>query len=107
MPALAADVTFDADTTLDLSDPDVDIIVRNGSTVDSITPSTGTISVTMSTDETLTLRSNDRKSMSHNSTFAASFKCSDSYSELTITGGTGSNTFTVSVSSGTCATANS
>lgn len=107
MPALAADVTFDADTTLDLSNPDVDIIVRNGTTVDSITPSAGTISITMSTGETLTLRSNDRKSMSHNSSFASSFTCADSYSELTITGGTGSNTFTVSVSSGTCSTANS
>lgn len=102
-PALAAnELTFDADTTIDLTDPDVNITVMSGSIVDSITPGAGTISVTMSNGGQLTLRSSDRKTLSNDSSFQSAFICGDTNSELQITGGTGTNTFTVTVSSTAC-----
>lgn len=104
-PAKAAnDLTFDADTTIDLTDPDVNITVMSGSIVDSITPGAGTISVTMSNGGQLTLRSSDRKTLSNDSSFQSAFICGDTNSELQVTGGTGTNTFTVTVSSTACTT---
>ncbi|MFH0853943.1 MAG: hypothetical protein V1891_00400 [bacterium] len=100
----ANEVIFDADTTIDLTDPDVNITVMNGSIVDSITPGAGTISVTMSNGGQLTLRSSDRKTLSNDSSFQSTFICGDTNSELQVTGGTGTNTFTVTVSSTACTT---
>jgi len=107
-PALAAnELVFDADTTIDLSDPDTDLTILNNSQVDSMTRNAGSVDFTMSTDGKLTIRSSARKTMSHNSTaLPVNYTCGSSYSEITIPAlvGVSASTFRITITSDTCTT---
>lgn len=107
-PALAANqLTFNADATIDLTNPDVNITVMNGSIADSITPGAGTISITISSGGSITLRSADRKTLSQDSALSSTFTCGLSASELQITGGANATTLTVTVASDACTSSSS
>ncbi|MBI4812535.1 hypothetical protein HY798_03830 [Candidatus Falkowbacteria bacterium] len=106
--ALAAnDLTLSTDAIIDLSSPDVNLTVPSASTVDSLTVNTGSLNVTMSDGGTLTLRSTDRKTFTHNSgALAVDITCNDSYSQIAVTAGASvsGSSFTITVSSDTCTT---
>ncbi len=108
-PALAAnELVFNADTTIDLVSPDVDITILNGSIVDSMVTYPGSIKFTISSGGNITVRSNDRKALSHNSSvLPMRYTCGSSYSQMSATAGAGASnhTFTITVSSNTCTAA--
>lgn len=105
-PILAAnDLTLSADAIIDLSSPDVNLTIPSASTVDSLTVNAGSLNVTMSDGGTLTLRSADRKTFTHNSNaLPVDITCNDSYSQIAVTAGSGvsGSSFTISVSGDIC-----
>lgn len=60
MPAYAADVTYSADTTVDLSSPDINLTILSGSTATSVVVGTGTVVVVVPASGTFTITSADR-----------------------------------------------
>jgi len=108
-PALAAnELTFDADTTIDLSNPDTNLTILNNSIVDSMTVNAGSIDFVLTTGGSLTIRSTSRKTLSHNSSsLPVDSVCNDSYSQISVTPGAGvtAESIRISVSSETCTTA--
>ena len=105
-PAFAADLSFAADTTIALTNPAINATILSGSSADSITVNAGSVNVTMSGGQTFTFRSTDRKALTHNSNaLAVDYTCNDSYSQVAVTNtNTSGSSFTISVSSDTCAT---
>ena len=106
-PVLAAynDLTFDFDTTIDLSSPDVNIIIRKDSKVDSMTVNAGSVDFVVSTGSTLIFYSSDRKALSHNATLVIpTYTCAGDHSQMVVAPGSGvsAHSFTITVSSDTC-----
>jgi len=101
------DLVFEADVTIDLSDPDTNLTVLANSQVDSMTVNADSIDLTMSTDGKITIRSDARKTMSHNSTsLPINYSCGNSYSEINIPAlvGVSASEFTLTVTDDTCVT---
>ncbi len=104
-PALAANqLTFDADTTLDMVSPDVNLTILSGSTLDSLTAYGSTINFTISNGGSLVIKSNDKKNFTHNiAGISVNNVCANDYSQITV-GSANSETksFTITVGSDTC-----
>src|SRR3989338_6816714 len=85
-PALAAnELTFNADTTINIPDLSINLTIKNNSVVDSMTASAGSITFIFSAGNSLTIESSDQRNMALNPAIAGqSFTCA-SPSSLTIT----------------------
>ena len=86
-PVLAAnDLTFDADTTINIPDLSINLTIKNNSVVDAMTANAGSITFIFSTGNSLTIESSDRKNMALSPAIAGqSFTCGGSLSSLTVT----------------------
>jgi hypothetical protein len=104
-PALAAnDLTFNADTTINIPDLNINLTIKNNSVVDSMTTNTGSINFTFSTGNYLVIESEDKRNMAVNPAIAGqSFSCG-SVSTLTIIpqAGVSGTVVTLTPSTATC-----
>ncbi len=82
---LAADLTYDADSYIELTSPAMTLTVLNGSTADSVTVNAGNIQVTMSAGQTFTLKSNNGCDLSSNSLNLPNTCNSDNSSQIVLT----------------------
>ncbi len=83
-PALAANNTYNADTNLFLTTPNITLTILSGSNVDTLTVNPSSFSVTVASGETFTVRSTTLAILNNNGSLNPS--CSSSYSELIING---------------------
>ena len=85
-PVLAAnELTFDADTTINIPDLSINLTIKSGSVVDAMVANSGTITFTFSTGNNLIIESSDQRNMALSPALAGqSFTCG-SLSSLTVT----------------------
>ena len=83
-PALAANNTYNADTNLFLSSPNITLTILSGSNADTLIVNPSSFSVTVATGETFTVRSTTLAKLNNDGSINPS--CSSSYSEIIING---------------------
>ncbi|MDD4271552.1 MAG: hypothetical protein PHF50_01990 [Patescibacteria group bacterium] len=78
-PVLAAnELTFDADTTINLPDLSINLIIKSGSVVDSMTANSGSITFVVSSGNSFTIESSDQRAMALSPALAGqSFTCAN------------------------------
>ena len=63
-PVLAAnELTFDADTTINIPDLSINLTIKSGSVVDAMVANSGTITFTFSTGNNLIIESSDQSNL--------------------------------------------
>jgi hypothetical protein len=97
------DLTFDANTTISLTGSGIDLTVISGSVVDSMTVNPTSVTFALSGASSLTLRSNDKYTLSNNLNIGQA--CYSDYSEIIVSGDGSGSSLTVTPSTDTCTAA--
>jgi len=102
--AYAADLSWTADTTIDLSSPDVNLTVVSGSKATSLVVGTGSINIIIPNGNSFTVTSASRDlTVSGVTTADVAQSCSAAFLKtVTVYGGTGGETITLSAYSSEC-----
>ncbi len=101
--ALAADLNYNANTTLSLTSPAITLTILSGSKATSIVVNAGSFVVVVPASSTFTVTSASRDlSAGGTSNSATSLTCSGGVAQLAITTGTSAETATVNILSGQC-----
>jgi len=102
--ANAADLSWTADTTIDLSSPDVNLTIASGSKATSLVVGTGSIDIVVPNGNSFTITSASRDlTVSGVTTADVAQSCSAAFLKtVTVYGGTGGETITLSAYSSEC-----
>lgn len=101
--AHAQALTWTANQTIDFSDPDIDLTVLSGSEATTMVVNTGTMTVVVPQNDVFTITSANRSLAATGVTTAAvSDTCVAGVARMTITGGTGGETITVTPGASAC-----
>lgn len=98
------DVTFSADTVVNLATQGINVTILSGSEVTAYTVGLDNISFSMQNGSTVVIRSADKKQLTNDSGFTVT--CATSYSELVITSSS-TQTVVVTPSTSTCSSSSS
>ena len=101
----AAALTYSADTTIDLSNPDIDLTIKSGSAATSLVVNTGTIDIVVPSGSTFIVTSASRGLTLSGSAAGESISqtCNSSYVDtITITVSSGNGTYTITPNSAKC-----
>lgn len=101
--ANAAPLNWSFDQTIDLSSPDINLIIKSGSGATSLAVNTGSVSVVVPSAVVFTLTSANRTlSVSGNNTSSVLNDCAGTLATVTITGGSGGETITITPGPNQC-----
>lgn len=103
--ALAGNLTWSADQTVDLSSPDINLTILSGSNANSLNVDAGSVAVAVANGESFSIRSSSRDlSVSGRTTSSVSNTCAADVATVTITGGADSETITITPTGSSCST---